>query len=142
LIENTSAPAPTIIIVDDDTELLKLIALLLQRIQANAITMPDGASALNYLSSTVPDLIILDLMLPDIDGLDVLRTVRRMRHLDRVPVLILTARADSECVRQGLDLGADSYITKPYVANNLLDRVRLLLSTGHQPRRPTPPPTA
>lgn len=115
--------------------------MLLQRIRAETITVPDGASALTYLNSTVPDLIILDLMLPDIDGLDVLRMIRRMPHLDHIPVLILTARADSEYVRQGLDLGADSYITKPYVANNLLDRVRLLLSTGHQPRRPTPPPT-
>lgn len=136
-------PAPKIFVVDDDLELLKLIAMLLRRIGAESQTFMDGREALAYLKNEIPDLIILDLMLPDIDGLEVLRQIRSQNQFDKVPVLILSARADPMTIRKGLDGGADSYVTKPYIANSLIDRVRLLLSTGRHSRSrsesPQPP---
>lgn len=116
------------------------MAMLLEHIGATPVTFPDGITALDYLKDNTPHLIILDLMLPDINGLDVLRIVRRMAHLDQIPVLILTAYADPDFVRQAMQRGADSYVTKPYLANSLIEHVRLLLSVGHRPSRSVPSP--
>jgi DNA-binding response OmpR family regulator len=125
---------PSIIVVDDDYELLKLITLLLRRIGAQSQAFYDGREALQYLDKQTPDLIILDLMLPDMDGFEILRLIRENSRFDQVPVLILSAKADPANIRRGLDSGADGYVTKPYIANSLIDRVRLLLSTGRQPK--------
>ncbi len=122
--------APRIVVVDDDYELLKLIAMLLRRIGAQSRTFFDGRAALDHLKEEVPDLIILDLMLPDVDGVEILRQIRAQSQFDTVPVLILSAKADPDSIRSGLDNGADGYVTKPYIANSLIDRVRLLLTTG------------
>jgi len=92
----------------------------------------DGEDILRYLETASPDLIIIDLMLPDINGYDILRHIRSQNRFDNVPVLILSARADPSSIRRGLDEGADGYVTKPYIANSLIDRVRLLLSQGRQ----------
>jgi two-component system, OmpR family, alkaline phosphatase synthesis response regulator PhoP len=131
-----------IVVVDDDHELLKLIAMLLGRIGAQAHTFLNGREAVTFLKSRTPDLIILDLMLPDIDGLELLRQIRVQPRFDNVPVLILSAKADPGTIRKGLDMGADAYVTKPYIANTLIDRVRLLLSTDRQSQSPSdqPPP--
>lgn len=117
--------------VDDDHELLRLVTMLLDRIGAQTIKVPDGVSALEMMNTTVaPDLVILDLMLPDIDGFEVLRRIREQPRFNPIPVIILSAKADPESVRFGLDNGADGYVTKPYIANNLIDRVNKLLASG------------
>jgi DNA-binding response OmpR family regulator len=139
--EAPNSPAPKIMVVDDDYELLKLIGMLLRRIGADSRAFYDGQEALQYLETETPDLIILDLMLPDMDGFEILGRIREQRKFDQVPVLILSAKADPNSIRQGLEIGADGYVTKPYIANSLIDRVRLLLSVGrHQsnldPKRP------
>jgi DNA-binding response OmpR family regulator len=131
---------PKILVVDDDHEILKLIAMLLRRIGAEAWTFADGESALQRLGQTMPDLIILDLMLPDIDGLRILEQVRAQERLSHVPVLILSAKADPGTIREGLDLGADGYITKPYIANTLIDKVRLMLQSERQGKPHAEPP--
>ena len=131
---------PKILVVDDDHEILKLIAMLLRRIGAEAWTFPDGQSALQRLSQTVPDLIILDLMLPDVDGLQILQQVRAQEQFRHVPVLILSAKADPDTIRKGLDLGADGYITKPYIANTLIDKVRLMLQSERHGKSHAEPP--
>jgi DNA-binding response OmpR family regulator len=123
---------PEIVVIDDDHELLKLIALLLRRIGAQSRTFFDGREALNYLQHDIPDLVVLDLMLPEIDGFEILRQLRSQSRFDQVPIIILSAKADPDNIRKGLENGADSYVTKPYIANTLIDRVRLLLSTGRQ----------
>jgi DNA-binding response OmpR family regulator len=128
-----SKQAPIIVAIDDDPELLTLIAMLLRRIGAEAKTFYDSRAALQYLKNETPDLIILDLMLPDVDGFEILRQVRAHKRFDAVPILILSAKADPSSIRRGLDNGADGYVTKPYIANSLIDRVRLLLSAGRQP---------
>jgi DNA-binding response OmpR family regulator len=133
--EADSNDSPKIVVVDDDFELLKLIAMLLRRIGAESKTFYDGREALEYLEQETPDLIILDLMLPDIDGYIILRQIRAQPRFEHVPVLILSAKVDPNSIRKGLEYGADGYVTKPYIANSLIDRVRLLLKVG----RKTPP---
>jgi DNA-binding response OmpR family regulator len=118
--------------VDDDYELLRLIIMLLRRIGAEATTFSEGHTALQYLETEVPDLIILDLMLPGVDGFEILRHIRSQPRFDQTPVLILSAKADPTTIRRGLENGADGYVTKPYIANSLIDRVRLLLNSGRQ----------
>jgi len=125
--DTISNPSPTVVAVDDDPELLTLVTLLLRRIGANVHTFTSSRAAIRYLINNTPDIIILDLMLPDISGLDLLRQIRKQRRFDPVPVLILSAKADPDTIRSGLDLGANGYVTKPYIANSLIDRVRLLL---------------
>lgn len=132
--ETPATTGPQIVVIDDDHELLKLIALLLRRIGAESQSFYDGREALQHLETHIPDLIILDLMLPDIDGFEILRQIRAQERFQAVPVLILSARADPNAIRYGLENGADSYVTKPYIANSLIDRVRLLLNVGRQTR--------
>lgn len=130
--EGSRPNAPKILVIDDDYELLKLIRLLLGRIGADTITCTDGQSALHELQRVKPDLIILDLMLPDVDGFQLLRIIRAQQTFADVPLLILSARVDPEWIRKGLEGGADGYVTKPYIATNLIERVRLLLRAGRQ----------
>ncbi len=123
---------PRILIVDDDADLVKLLALLLKRINAECAAAKDGRSGLEAIKAQHPDLVVLDLMLPDIDGFEVLRQVRAQRDSDRTPVLILSAKSDPITIRQGLENGADGYVTKPYNMRSLLDKVNALL---HTPRK-------
>ena len=131
---NSKASGPRVLVVDDDYELLKLVSMLLRRIGAETVLARDGDSALEAIQSAnpPPDLVILDLMLPDIDGFEVLKRIRAQRKFDHIPVLILSARADPNSIRYGLDNGADGYVTKPYIVNSLIDRVKFLLSAGRQ----------
>lgn len=133
---------PKIVVVDDDQEILKLIAMLLRRIGAEALTFSDGRAVLSYLATETPDLIVLDLMLPDINGLEILGRLRSQKQFDPVPVLILSAKADPDTIREGLDQGADGYVTKPYIANSLIDKVRLLLQSERRNRPRSQPPTS
>ncbi len=127
---------PHILVVDDDADLLRLVTLLLRRINAETIPAETGTAGLKAVAAVPrPDLVILDLMLPDMDGFEVLRRIRAQKDLDSLPVIILSAKADPNTIRQGLELGADSYVTKPYIANNLIERVRAVLVGG---RRSTP----
>ena len=123
---------PKIVVVDDDPEILKLITLLLRRIGAESTAFHDGQEALHYLADNTPDLIVLDLMMPNVDGFDILRDVRSQERFNQVPVLILSAKSDAGSIREGLEQGADGYVTKPYIANTLIDRVRLLLDSERQ----------
>src|ERR1043166_968302 len=124
---NTS---PVILVIDDDRDLVKLVEVLLQRINVKSVLMYDGMAALECLSKPERlDMIILDMMLPDMDGLEVLRRIRSRQELDGVPVLVLSAKADPNTIRFSLDNGADGYITKPYINNNLIARVQTLLDS-------------
>ncbi|NDJ76775.1 MAG: response regulator [Chloroflexi bacterium] len=131
--EALTSTAPKIVVVDDDHELLKLISMLLRRIGAEAHAFSHGQEALAFLQDETPDMVVLDLMLPDVDGLEILRQIRAQPRFETMPILILSAKADPNTIRQGLDQGADGYVTKPYIANSLIDRVRLLLRVGRQP---------
>ncbi len=126
-------PSTRILVIDDDPDLLVLLSKMLARIGANTQTAETGAEGLNLLKGEHFDLLILDLMLPDIDGYDVLARIREDSAFDNMPILIMSARADPEAISKGLALGADGYLTKPYLPNTLTSRVRALLAQGRRP---------
>lgn len=113
-----------ILIVDDDPRLRDLVRLALERAGFQVITAADGQSALTHAARELPDLIVLDIGLPEIDGLEV---CRRIRLRSEVPVLFLTARDDEVDRILGLELGADDYVTKPFSPRELVARVRAIL---------------
>ncbi len=122
-----------ILVVDDDTDLQVLVKTLLERVGMEALPALDVASAVQILRSRpLPDLVLLDLMLPDISGLELLRQMRSKEVFDHLPVVILSALADPKEIRQGLDMGADRYLTKPYIAHNLVKTVQDVLRTGRK----------
>lgn len=130
---------PRVLVVDDDRELLGLVTMLLTRIGIEVVTADTAAVAAQVLrQSPLPHLVILDLMLPDISGLELLRQMRSKEVFDNLPVIILSALADPSEIRQGLEAGADRYVTKPYVAHNLTKVVQELLRTGRQSEQNQP----
>lgn len=116
-----------ILVVDDDPGLLILITKMLERIGPTPMTAETGTGALAQLQQGPVDLLILDMMLPDIDGIQILEQVRNDPRFDDMPILILSAKADPQSINEGLEMGADSYVTKPYLPNTLIDRVRMLM---------------
>jgi two-component system KDP operon response regulator KdpE len=110
-----------ILIVDDDPAILRTLVIGLRAHGYEALTTVDGRSAVKKGRTDHPDLVILDLGLPDITGLDVLR---QLRTWSQVPVIVLSARHDSEDKVEALDVGADDYVTKPFGMEELLARVR------------------
>jgi DNA-binding response OmpR family regulator len=113
-----------ILVVDDDHKTADLIRLYLERDGYQALVAHDGRAALELARQKRPDLIVLDLMLPAVDGLDVCRILRAE---SRVPIIMLTARTTEDDKLLGLDLGADDYITKPFSPREVVARVRAVL---------------
>jgi len=113
-----------ILMVDDDKKTVDLVRLYLEKDGYRALAAYDGRQALSLIRQKRPDLVVLDLMLPEVDGLDVCRILRAE---SRVPIIMLTARTTEEDKLLGLDLGADDYVTKPFSPRELLARVRAVL---------------
>lgn len=116
-----------ILVVDDEAVLVETIAYNLEQAGYQVITAADGASALEAARREAPDVIILDVMLPEIDGLEVCRQLRKDDSTSTTPILMLTARGDEIDKVVGLEVGADDYVTKPFGRRELLARVRALL---------------
>lgn len=116
-----------ILVVDDEAVLVETIAYNLEQAGYQVITAADGASALQAAHREVPDLIILDIMLPEMDGLEVCRQLRRENSTATTPIMMLTAKSDEIDKVVGLEVGADDYVTKPFGRRELLARVRALL---------------
>lgn len=113
-----------ILVVDDEKKIVEIIRAYLEREGYQVILAYDGSTALNLARSRQPDLIVLDLMLPEISGWDVCRTLRRESE---VPIIMLTARDEVTDKIVGLEMGADDYITKPFDPKELVSRVRAVL---------------
>jgi len=113
-----------VLVVDDDVKTVELVRLYLDRDGYQVLTAYNGVEALRLARESHPDLIVLDLMLPDIDGLEICRTLRRESD---VPIVMLTARTTDQDKLIGLDLGADDYVTKPFSPKVLAARVRAVL---------------
>ena len=113
-----------VLVVDDDVKTVALVKLYLNRDGYRVFTAYDGTEALHLARESHPDLIVLDLMLPGIDGIEICRTVRAESD---VPIIMLTARSTDQDKLTGLDLGADDYITKPFSPRELAARVRAIL---------------
>lgn len=115
---------PTIMVVDDEGSILELIRFALEKEGYRVITAEDGMVALNLAAGNIPDLIILDVMLPGQDGFEICRRLRMQPATAHVPVLMLSARGDVVDRVLGLEMGADDYITKPFSPRELLARVK------------------
>lgn len=115
---------PLVLVVDDDDHIRELVRLALEKRGFRVEQAADGAEALDRFAVLSPDLVILDLMLPKINGWDV---CRRIREQSRVPILMLTARGEEDDEIRGLELGADDYVTKPFSPRQLAARVQALL---------------
>jgi len=113
-----------VLVVDDDVKTVELVKLYLNRDGYRVLTAYDGIEALRLARESHPDLIVLDLMLPGIDGLEVCRTLRAESD---VPIIMLTARTTEQDRLTGLNLGADDYVTKPFSPKELAVRVRVVL---------------
>ena len=116
-----------ILVVDDDREIVRLLRAYLEQNGFQVLTAYDGERALHALRAERPDLVVLDLMLPDRDGWDVTRIVRGDPSLASTPILMLTARVEDHDKIAGLELGADDYVTKPFNPREVVARVRALL---------------
>jgi len=114
-----------ILVVDDETQLLRALRINLTARHYTVLTAPNGAAALQAAAKHTPDLVVLDLGLPDMDGIDVCRRLRSIN--DRLPIIVLTARREELDVVEGFDAGADDYLTKPFRLSELLARVRARL---------------
>lgn len=112
-------------IVEDDTQISNLIEILLKDISPDIDLFDNGWKALDHLSTTKYDLIILDIMLPGVNGLEICKTLRKQGK--NTPVLMLTSRSEEEDIVAGLEMGADDYLTKPFSIKELMARVRALL---------------
>jgi len=119
-----------VLVVDDEPDALELIEFNLKAAGFDIVTALDGAEALRKARSVVPNLIVLDLMLPEVDGLEVCKILRRDPATSAIPVIMLTAKASELDRVLGLELGADDYITKPFSPRELVLRVKNLLRRG------------
>ncbi len=117
-----------ILMVEDETQLVEMVRLRLETNNYEILTAYDGMEALEKVKKERPDLIILDLMLPKIDGYKVCSLLKTDPKYNKIPIIILTARAQKEEIDLGKDLGADAYITKPFESEFLLEKIKELLS--------------
>jgi len=126
-----------ILIVEDDPDIADLVARYLDKAGFVTERAANGRDALTALAARPPDLMVLDLMLPHVDGLEVCRQVRANPQSAAIPIIMLTARAEESERIVGLELGADDYLAKPFSPNELVARVRALLRRAQRPTLPT-----
>lgn len=126
-----------ILVVDDDKQIARLIRSYLEQAGFQVAVAHDGETALHTLRREHPDLLILDLMLPDRDGWDITRTVRADASLAATPIIMLTARVEDTDRVVGLELGADDYVTKPFNPREVVARVRAVLRRTGGSAQPT-----
>jgi two-component system alkaline phosphatase synthesis response regulator PhoP len=117
-------PVRTVLVVDDEPEIVRILRDYLERAGFAVLTAADGATAVTAARRERPDLVILDLTMPALDGLDVARALRRD---DELPIIMLTARTEESDRVAGLELGADDYVTKPFSPREVVARVRAVL---------------
>lgn len=116
-----------ILVVDDEPDILSLLVYQFSRNGFRVSTAVDGRSAISSARDEHPDLVVLDLMLPDVDGYEVLKTLREDEETHEIPVILLTARKEEEERVRGFEIGADDYVTKPFSARELVLRAKALL---------------
>jgi DNA-binding response OmpR family regulator len=126
------ADSSTILLVDDEDAVRKVLTFPLERDGHTVVQAADGVEALARFGDQPVDLVVLDIMLPKLDGLEV---CKQLRARSSVPIIMLTARDESDEIVRGLDAGADDYVTKPFRLNELLARVRALLRRARAPRQ-------
>jgi two-component system alkaline phosphatase synthesis response regulator PhoP len=116
-----------ILVIEDDKDIVELVKYNLEKHGYQVTSSADGATGLAQIRKSPPDLLVLDLMLPRLSGLDICKDIRRDVNLNRLPILILTAKGEEADRVVGLELGADDYVTKPFSPRELAARVKALL---------------
>jgi len=129
----------TILVVDDEANIVELAALYLEQEGFRVQAAGDGAKALDMITGQPPALMVLDLMLPEVDGWEVCRQVRAGKTAPDLPIIMLTARDDDVDKIVGLELGADDYVTKPFNPRELVARVKAVLQRTRRTARPRAP---
>ncbi len=120
----------TIMLVDDNPDIITIVKTILEGKGYSVLSASSGPELLNLLKSQKPDLIILDIMMPEMDGLEVLTRLKGMADTTSIPIILLTAKVQYEDVLGGYKLGADYYITKPFTSTQLINGINLLLGEG------------
>lgn len=123
-----SGDAQRILVADNDEDILTLVAFRLERMGYEVLVARDGAEALDRAREELPDLCVLDVMMPKLTGYEVTRALRADPRTQDVPVILLTARVQEADVRSGYDAGADDYVRKPFNPQELRDRVAAALA--------------
>ncbi len=120
------------LVVDDDPVIMRLLEVNFEMEGYTVVTATDGQQALDRITSNAPDLVVCDIMMPVVNGLEVVERLRQSSDetLQRLPVILLSAKAQASEVQRGLDVGADDYITKPFDPLELIERVQALLHTS------------
>lgn len=126
--------AQTVLVVDDEPEIARLVRAYLEEAGFRVVTASDGQEALYVARHEKPDLVVLDVLMPRMDGLEFTRRIRRERD---VPIVMLTARAEETDRIVGLELGADDYVTKPFSPREVVARVRAVLRRAQAPPEPS-----
>ncbi|MFC1553281.1 response regulator [candidate division KSB1 bacterium] len=116
-----------IVVVEDEPDILDLVTLNLEKAFFEVAKFPEAEPLWDFLKDSIPDLIILDLMLPDADGLELCRSIKGIREYSGIPIIILTAKDDESDKVLGLEIGADDYVTKPFSPKELVARVKAVL---------------
>ncbi len=122
-----------VLIIEDDKDIVELVRYNLEKEEFQVTAVGDGLTGLAQLKKSPPDLLLLDLMLPKLSGLEICKEVRRNQDLNRLPILMLTARGDEADRVVGLEVGADDYVTKPFSPRELVARVKALLRRAEPP---------
>jgi two-component system alkaline phosphatase synthesis response regulator PhoP len=120
----------TVTVVDDNPDIITIVKTILEGKGYHVLSASSGQELLNLLESQKPDLIILDIMMPEMDGLQVLTHLKGSADTASIPVILLTAKVQYEDVLGGYKLGADYYITKPFTSTQLVNGINLLLGEG------------
>ncbi|HLB19298.1 MAG TPA: response regulator [Gaiellaceae bacterium] len=123
----SSRERPLILIADDDPDILELVGFRLERAGYEIMRATDGEEALQLISERVPDLAVLDVMMPKVTGYEVTRRLRDNEATNGVPVILLTARVQEADVERGFEVGADDYLKKPFSPQELRARVQAIL---------------
>ncbi len=116
-----------ILVVDDEIGALTLIGIMLERGGFDVLKARDARAALDMLEDKTPDLIILDVMMPGMNGIELCQTIRQRESTAKTPVLILSARGDAESIIRGIEAGANDYLPKPILHHDLVSKVRSML---------------
>ncbi len=130
--ERRGTEAPTILVVDDEEDLLNLLEYNLEQEDFRVLLARDGVAGLEQAREHMPDLVILDIMMPKMDGVEMCRRLRQDAHLRTIPVMMLTARTEEEDQVEGLDVGADIYLGKPVSVSVIVSQAKALLRSARR----------
>lgn len=132
---------PVVLVADDDEDVLELVAFRLRRAGYRTVTARDGREALEMVHAEQPDLSVLDVAMPEMDGLEVTRALRGSASTRGMPIILLTARSQERDVMAGIEAGADAYIRKPFSHRELRARVESMLAATSHPEDGTGEPS-